>query len=169
MRPQWQAPGVVKAKFAWNSLFIAGDIFAVVRWIFKDGLTVNIQLGYPEYAAILAFCTSMLILTNWKWINRLRPSVQFSGLHPEIVRCRDEAAKLMQLKSFEPEKFALILELQYEFERLEIPTPMKDLRGLKTPVQFAAWKDALFVFFQKMVPLAKHRELKKARAYWKSA
>ena len=129
---------------------------------------MNLELGAPEFAAIITFCTLMLISTNLKWINGLRSSVQFSALHPKIVSCRDEAATLMRIEGFDQQWFTSILELQYEFERLEIPTPIKDFSGLKTPDQFSVWKNDLFVFFREMVVLAKHRELKKARAYWKN-
>ena len=138
-----------KAKFAWNSAFFAGDIFALVRWAYKDGLTMNLELGAPEFAAILTFCTLMLISTNFKWINGLRSSVRFYGLHSEIVSCRDEAAGLLRIKGLDPQWLTPILELQYEFERLKIPTPIKDFSGLKTPDQFAVWKNALFVFLKK--------------------
>ena len=64
---------LTSSKLAWNSAFFTGDIFALVRWAYKDGLTMNLELGAPEFAAILTFCTLMLILTNLKWINGLRP------------------------------------------------------------------------------------------------
>ena len=38
---------------------LAGDIWSIVRWADKSGLTAMIELGPPEYAAILTFCTGL--------------------------------------------------------------------------------------------------------------
>ena len=38
---------------------LAGDIWSIVRWADRSGLTAMIELGPPEYAAILTICTGL--------------------------------------------------------------------------------------------------------------
>ena len=163
----------VSSVFGINIGTIATFIWSI-RLEKGQGLKVigPVELHPPFFLILGCIVTSVtvgvVVTVFWMEIQGLRPSVQFSKLYPEIVSCRDEAAKLMRIEGFDPQWFTSILELQYEFERLEIPNPMKDLSGLKTPDQFSVWKKSLFVFFQKMLVLSKHRELNKARAYWKN-
>ena len=145
--------------------FVSG-LFGINIWTFATFIwSIRLEKGqglkvigpvelHPPFFLILG-CIAVSVTVGvgvalfWIEIQGLRPSVQFSKLSPEILGCRDEAAILMRLEGFDPEWFTSILELQYEFERLKIPSPMKDLSGLKTPDQFEVWKRALFVFFKK--------------------
>ena len=112
----------------------AGNIWSIVRWVNKSGLTAEIELGPPEYAAILALCTSLIIWSAarpladvFRWgVQRYTERGQFQALTTEIgdleqrfsmvrgsdrIRLGDKRAwkvlsdKLASLQIYGPEKW----------------------------------------------------------------
>ena len=57
-----------KARLIWNLLFFSADVYTIVRWIQPEGLTMGLQLGAPEYAALITMFTGGLAGINWIWI-----------------------------------------------------------------------------------------------------
>ena len=47
------------AKVIVGLIGLAGDVWSIVRWADKSGLAAMIELGPPEYAAILTICTGL--------------------------------------------------------------------------------------------------------------
>ena len=80
------------AKLIVGCLSIAGDIWTIVRWADKSGLTSDMTLGPPEYAAILTIWTGLLVwsaarplkrIFNW-WLRTYTDRGQFAAMAVEI-------------------------------------------------------------------------------------
>ena len=77
-----------KVRFIWSLLFFSGDVYASVRWLQPAGLTMNLELGAPEYAALITLFTGGIVGINWAWIHnwRLREVRRFRSLAPDLYR-----------------------------------------------------------------------------------
>ena len=150
-------------KVVWNLVFFAGDVWTISRWFQWDGLTVELSLGTPEYAALLAFFTGGLIVTNWTWIQRRRPSIKFGEYYPMIVNGRNHVLRYVGGNSFLgpdlPWLFSQMTEISSTLEGLSIRCPSTNPDNQK---QYALdW----FNFLTQLAPLARHRDLRKARKF----
>ena len=73
-----------------NLIAVAGFVWAAVAWAWHSGLEILEQAGPAEYAAVIAFFTGVLLVLNYRRINRLRPSVRFRELAGEIEEVASE-------------------------------------------------------------------------------
>ena len=145
-----------RAKFAWNVAFFCGDIYAIVRWMQPEGLTVGLQLGAPEYAVIVTLCTGAMVFVNWNWV---RDSLPRNKL-PDIVANCDEihdALMLRRLKTKEPEDLRKIARLPRLW-----PVLITHLEDLKIPaLRMPVGDDGLHVIW--LAELAAHARKKNIR------
>ena len=68
----------------WTLVLAAGDVWAVIAWIWGSGVEILDQLGPAEYATVLFVFTGLIGLVNYSWINGRRPSVRFKGYADDI-------------------------------------------------------------------------------------
>ena len=51
---------------------LAGDTWAIIRWADKSGVTSDIALGPPEFGAIIASCTGLILFASYHFVVRVR-------------------------------------------------------------------------------------------------
>ena len=149
------------AQTLWNLLFAAGDVWTVARWTQRDGLTMGVSLGVPEYAALLTVFTGGLIAVNWRFVKSRLPSVRFAQNYRFIARCRDNVGLCIEVESGAFDEMApgatarlrsSLSELANTLNKFSVPCPSDDTSLIE-------W----FQFLRRLAPLSRTRDLKAAR------
>jgi hypothetical protein len=109
-------------------LGLAGDVWAVFRWLDESGVTQGLELGPPEYAFILVVCTGVavsgavyLVPQIIKALPITKAAERLHKLHGEIAGRRRDLQHSAPLLS--PLTAAHLYELKRELDALRIPTP----------------------------------------------
>ncbi len=145
-----------KARFAWSLVFFGGDVYALVRWLQPEGLTVGLQLGAPEYSLAIVFFTGGLAYVNWGLYRSRYPNPRTI-----LEELADEGMGLYralavgQQGEWGLESRMKAGEFAGKAKRINIGCPSPDHPEL--------WLEWLLVF----VPLARLSRLKEARQRWK--
>ena len=130
--------------------FVAGDIWAVISWIWGNGVSFLKQIGPPEYAAIITLFTGALVIVNLSWINARLPSNRLKALSEEI-RCTMNKYDMLtaSLSSSSREAYAEEQVLRHKLEQLKIFMP--------------TYHQQLEVYLPKLLVFAKLGLIKEAR------
>ena len=129
------------------------------RWMQPEGLTMDLQLGAPEYAVIVTLCTGAMVFVNWNWV---RDSLPRNKL-PAIVENCDEihdALILRRLKIKEPEDLRQISRLTRLWPVLVTKPEALKIPALRMPVE----DDGLHVIWlAELAAHARQKNIKRAR------
>ena len=128
--------------------FVAGDIWAVISWIWGNGVSFLEQIGPPEYAFLMTLFTGALLIVNAPWINALRPSTRLRVLEPDILRALHLSEQLAPISSGR--------ETAAEYETLRRSLLRLDIR---MPPEHRAWADILV----RLLVCARHGQILEAR------
>ena len=133
-----------RTKLAWNLVFFIGDVWALFRWVVGGGVTMDLTLGPPEYAALIAAFSGGLVAVNYELIQSVRPAVKFGACASDIDACMTMSIKSMQVhaigaiitkgastssRGFPPEDIAHFTALATRLDALRIPTPSTTAQG----------------------------------------
>ena len=64
---------------------IAGDVWAGWDWVSGGGVLTKLQLGPPEYAAVVTMFSLGLVLLNINWVRQLLASERLGSLSDEVT------------------------------------------------------------------------------------
>ena len=110
--------------------FVAGDIWAVISWIWGNDVSLLEQIGPPEYAVLITLFTGALLYVNWSWINALLPSNRLKALYEGIRRTmnnNDMFAASSSSSSHEVYAEERVLRHKLEQLRIVMPTDRQQL------------------------------------------
>ena len=83
----WQTIRRVGQPVAWLISF-GGQAWTLVSWIWGGGLTILGDLGPPEYSALTAMFSVVLVYSTCALVQPFRPSTRLEQLCDEIARMR---------------------------------------------------------------------------------
>ena len=143
---------LLKAKSIINALLVAGDVWAFVSWIWGNEWELLDSFSAPEYSALIAFFTILLIIINYAFFDELKwklPSYRFKSLVGDIGTHRSNSESMVEKPPF------------LMVERMKLVNHLKKLK-LESPGLHEN-NDTWVYYLVLLEPLAEHKNLKDAR------
>ena len=145
-------------------IFSAGDVWAVVAWVWGSRLKILDQIGppgAPEYAGLITVCTLALVAINWNWLQGLRPSRQFIALQADIELTIQHCEKEMRRELYGG-------DLAFAYEAISMADDKSllyklDKLGIEMPDDYDEWPP----LFHTLLAYAKDGRIREARRMYK--
>ena len=142
------------ARWVWNLAFFAGDVWALSGWVLGGGVTMDLALGPPEYAALITVFTGAMVAVNYELIQSVRPAVKFGDVNPEIEECLEYIT--IRIDTISPTTVRKLTQLQTTLKPFNLTTPAIQPGD---PRCVESW----FYYLLKLEGCARFRDLKGAR------